>query len=382
MNKEKYYLSFCKENEDYSYESSFISAKLYDKLLEANKNFNLLREYIYNNFFEELVNYLDIEIIELKNFILRNHKKNNFLDSNFYNRWDFFVTESGKIQISEINNDTPFWYIESYFLNKFDYENCINPNKDLLNNFTNEIKKITKNNVFVTWELSYKEEFYLVQFFKNKFGENNINAIIGWFWNLKITEKWVFYWKEKIDTILKMIPIDLLYEDFEMKQIEKLQENWELNLLNNQLWYPFQLKAFYSFLWKNINIFDEKMQKIIKEHIPFSIRLNEIEEKDYENYIKNKNNWVLKHINIREWVGVYIWEETEEKNWEKLILENKFSKDYILQKDFKSLYDSNWITYNYWIFNTKNNYSWLFFRMHKPKKTDTDSIMTWIYIKK
>lgn len=369
-------MSYLKEDKDIFFEPSFISTKLYNKLLDANNNFLFLRKYIYNNFFLDLLEYENIDEISIKEFIKRNYKKYKFEDSNFFSRWDYFLTEAGKIQISEINNDTPFWFVESFFLNEKDIKWTINPNKNLMTTFLTKLKKYWVNNLYVAWDMSYTEENRLSLFLKDFFSYHWLNSYNDWFWNLTIKDDGVFYWWKKIDTVLKLIPIDWLYEDFDMEKIEKLQEKWYVKLINNQFSFPFQIKSFYSYLWKYIDKFDENIQNIIKEHIPYTLRFDEIKKIDNI----NKDDWVIKHINIREWVWVYIWKETDQKTWDSLLENNKNSQNWILQKDFNSFYDKNGITYNYWIYNIQWEYAGIFFRMHKKRKTDINSISTGLYV--
>jgi hypothetical protein len=70
------------------------------------------------------------------------------------------------------------------------------------------------------------------------------------------------------------------------------------NIINPIHSYLFQQKSLFSFIWKNFDKFNKDIQKLVERYVPYTIRLDEIRNLNY--FLKDKNKWILKHINDRE----------------------------------------------------------------------------------
>lgn len=365
MSMIKKYLWYLIEWKDYFLEEITIKKSIYDLILDANNKWNEINNYIYDNFYLELLDYQEISNKKLKEYLKKSFWKINFLESNFINRWDFFITQDW-IKTTEINNDTPWWYCETVVLNQWIENIAQNPNYNFLNNFLIEIKKLLwiDNGIFLLWSISYREDYKIMQILFDFLNENWINTYIWMFEELEVNWNKVNFKWNKIKIIFKYYPIDWVYESFDMTKIEKMQDEWNLILLNNQSSYLFQLKSYFSFLWENIDKFDINIQKMINYLIPMSIRMDNLSDFDIEKIINQKDNWVLKDINNREWRGIYVWERQRDIEWTRLINKYKWNKNYIIQERIK-IKKINWFELNLWVYNIKNNFSWILTRLSK-----------------
>ncbi|MEI6673182.1 MAG: hypothetical protein WCL02_07950 [bacterium] len=90
-----------------------------------------MNEFIYTQYFHELLDYLDIKNNSIRTMIEDLYTYTSFEDHNIISRLDLFFTETG-VKIAEINHDTPGGWIETYFLNAMEHIEgpYINPNKD------------------------------------------------------------------------------------------------------------------------------------------------------------------------------------------------------------------------------------------------------------
>lgn len=382
MNKLDKYLSYLIEWVNYKKDELILWEEFYEKLLQVNKKANLLNEYIYNNYFFQLLNYHEISNNSLKKFIESSYKTTSFYDSNFINRWDFFLTETW-IKTTEINSDTPGWYAETVLLNELIADQNLNPNKDFLNNFLKWIKDnlIDLDKwIFFIWSLAYREDYKLMQIIKDYLEENWIKSYIWLMDELDLIDNKVFFKWNEIEILFRYFPIDWIYDSFDMSNIENLQNNSLFKVLNHQLSYVFQLKTYFSFLWENIEIFEDKIKEIIFEIIPLSIRMNNLINSDIEEIVLNKDNWVLKDINNREWAWIYIWKNTDEKTWKILINRYLGNKNFILQERLEII-KNEWNEINFWVYNIQNNFSWIYIRAWKFK-TNINSFSLPVSIKK
>lgn len=382
MNELDKYLSYLVEWIDYKKDELIFEEDFYKKLLSANSKWNILNEYIYNNFFYELLEYQEIANLSLKKYIESSYKTTSFYDSNFINRWDFFLTETW-IKTTEINSDTPGWYLETVLLNELIADQTLNPNKDFLNNFLkwiNEILGDCDKWIFILWSLSYREDYKLMQFVSDFLIENWIKSYIWLQEELNLDNDKVYYRWQEIGILFRYYPIDWVYETFDMSNIERLQDKNLFKILNHQCSYIFQLKSYFSFLWENIEKFEDYIQKIIFEIIPLSIRMDKILDTDLSNILENKDNWVLKDINNREWKWIYIWKNIDENLWKTLITRYFWNKNYILQESL-NIIKTDWFEINLWVYNIKNNFSWIYIRAWKSK-TNINSFSLPVSIKK
>ena len=381
ISKKSYFMEHMVQWMDHIDNPIIISKEIYSDLKKANSDFMKLNRYIYENHFLNLLEYLNIKNKKLHDSIIAFYENTSFEDSNFINRWDYFLCKDW-IKIAEINNDTPWWYIETCFLNWILWKDLVDPNNKFIKNFSESLKSYWVKNLYIVWSLAEVEDYKLMTFVKNIAKESWINASVWYFDSLDIKEDWFYLWSYRIDAIFKYYPIDQIYDSYEMTEIEKFAKAWSLKLLNNPLSYVFQLKSYYSFLWENIEIFPKNMQNIINNYIPLSIRLdNSLIKENLEKIIQEKKDWVLKDTNNREWNNIFIGSRTTDTIWSKYLNDYLWNQYWILQKKFEAI-PIAWFQVNFWIYNIKNKYSGIFVRMTEIwNKVDIRSFATPIWIK-
>lgn len=380
--KKEFFLKYLVKDMDYVETPIVLGQDIYKELIRANKAFKKLNKYIYEYKFVELINYLDIKSSRLKKFIIKSYNSTTYKESNFINRGDFFITQEW-VQVLEINNDTPGWYIETNMLNSDIPDDYHNPNIAFYKNYIKEIKKYNPKYVYITWSLAQVEDYKLMNFVKQLLISVWINSSVWYLDNLSIKKKWIYHHNTKVDIIFKYYPIDEIYEHYNMDNIEIFALKKKVVLLNHPISYIFQLKSYYAFLWEQKDILPVWIQEIIESHIPMSIRMdNELIKKWIDVIKTRKDEWVLKDINNREWNNIFIWKNTEQVIWDKYLESHIWDSYRILQKKIDILPIQN-LHINFWIYNIWDKFSWIFTRVHDIRnKTDEKAIVVWTCVRK
>lgn len=379
--KKEQFLEYAIKNMDYMENPLIINKEIYNEFKRVNKLLTSLNKYIYKFYFEELVDYLEIKEKRLKKFILRSYNSTYFEEINFINRWDFFITDNW-ITIAEINNDTPWWYIETVLLNSNIPQNYFNPNKSFYNNFIKEILKSNPKYIYITGSLAQVEDYRMMDFITKMLKSKRIDSGIWYLENLNIRKNGLYHNSKKVDIIFKYYPIDELYKAYNMDEIEKFTEKKSIKLLNHPISYIFQLKSYFSFLWKIKNTLPDWAKNTIESHIPFSLRMDDPEvSNNLENIYNEKEKWVLKDINNREGNNIFLWKDTDILIWKKYINANMGNTYWILQKMFEVI-PIHWYNINFGIYNIWQKFSWIFTRVNDiNKKTNIKSFIVWIWVK-
>lgn len=380
-NKDKY-LSCYLSGKDYSNWYMALEREVYDKLIYASSLFVKLNKYIYENHFMNLLEYLEIDIPWIHDAILENYKHTKFEDSNFISRWDFYVWEDW-VKIVETNHDTPWWISVLNILSENVWNECFDPNENVIDYYLKWLKQLGDiKTVFILWSMANRETYLLLSYMKEIFWFIWLECYTWVLEQLVVKNNIVYYNWKKIDLLFKYYPIDWLYLDYNMKLFEDAENAWKLKIVNPAVSYAFQLKSYFSFLWEHIDEFDDEIWEIIESIIPLSIRMDSMTSDDINNIIEEKNDRLLKDINNREWTNVYLWIETGSEKWISLVHSIKLSKNYIIQKNIFPVIN-NWFYTNFWIFNIRNQYAWIYIRMHRKLKTTlSDSILVWLWVKK
>ena len=274
-----------------------------------NKKVLYLLKYLYLNFFDDILKYLNLPQIN----------KVDFEESNFLNRYDLFFDKNGNPKVVEFNMDVAWWYLETLIMNDLEIW------KLFLNNMIAWIKKFLVNwNVFIISSNSYREDYKIALFIKEILKNFlDIDAEIISPIQLSLNNNWyLYFWDIKIDNLLRYYPWDrFLPLDTEIKT----------NVINPIQSFVFQQKSLFSFMWENIGKFNDDIKKIIEELIPYSVRLDKVD--DLNNFIINKDYWVLKYVNDREGNNIFIWSCITESWWRQVIQKVlRDNKNYIFQK--------------------------------------------------
>ena len=198
-------------------------------------------------------------------------------------RIDFCLDNEGKLKMLEFNSETPAGIIEAVGINKFikdefslDY---INPNEHLkekialnLKEIIREIerKKKIKNIAVVTcW---YYEDIYntnIIAEILKEFKEYNI--IFGNVYDLKVKNKEIFLYNEKIDAIYRYYPLDWIFFDEGMRFLIEPLENGDY-LINPGHTLITQSKVLFAFMHELIGkgIIPIEDEQFILKYIPYT----------------------------------------------------------------------------------------------------------------
>jgi hypothetical protein len=193
--------------------------------------------------------------------------------------------------------------------------------------------------------------------------------------DIEVRKNWLFYLNQKLNGIFTFYPMEWLFLD-DMENTGKLfwdlYKEWHFDILNNPLTLIPQSKAFWRFLWENIDKIDfsEKEKWIIKKYIPFS------------SYLPFENS-LIKPLFFREWVWIwddsYIWERVYQEYIEqKTFIGNEFRDD---NKDEDiEWYITLWLYFWDWS-SESDTFIWNYSRFCKNKITDYTSYLLPVIIK-
>lgn len=351
-------------------ESIVLSLSILKEIEICYYNIKRLNEYIYNNYFYDCLEYLDIKDNSLKELILNQYHKTSFEDHNIISRLDLFFTKKW-IQIAEINHDTPWWWIETYFLNQIKDLPVwyFDPNKRFAELLGNAFVRRGISDIFLLTGIGSRLDKKMISFFGKILDYYQIVNKIGIF-EWIIEKNWELYsWTKRIVNIHRDIPIDRLCNNYNQYitsiLLEKIKNN-TIIMSNNPVGYIFQMKSYFAFLYENIIKFPFSIQEIVYSYIPNTRRIN-IKEKKYF----QKKDRVIKHVNKRLWQGVHIGVKTTEKEWIKLI-ENS-NNNWIIQEYFDVLPIINKYI-NFWVYGIDGSFGWVYTRISSlsNKTTETD----------
>jgi len=333
-------------------------------------NIQKLNEYIYINHFHECMDYLDIKSNWVKELMLHEYPKTDFLDHNIISRLDVFFTKKW-VQIAEINHDTPGWWIETYFLNqqKDVPSEYINPNKHFAELFGNAFVRRGIKDIFLLTGMWSRLDKKMLSFLGNILDYYGITNKIGIFEWLTDKDWEIYSWTKKLVNIHKDIPIDRLCNNYDSHitsmLVEKIKNN-TITISNNPVGYVFQVKSYFAFLYEQIDKFPYDIQNIIFSYIPKTKRI----DKNDPAYI-NKDHRVIKHVNKRLGQDVYIGKKTNEKEWEKVIAQsdnNRIAQEYFEVIPILTKY------INFWVYGLDGKFGWVYTRISSlaPKTTEID----------
>ncbi|NQU98180.1 glutathionylspermidine synthase family protein [Candidatus Woesearchaeota archaeon] len=277
-----------------------------------------------------------------------------FKKINVFNRYDLFVYKD-RFKVIEINPESPSGmgrthFIDQIFLKQkpFQKEKIVSlpdTREFLLNGFLSVYKEWGgKKNKPVIAIVDLKgvktisDQIYIQEYFETK-GHKTIICDPR---ELKFN-KGLFYNKTKINIVYKrFITTDYLDKPSYFKGLIQALEEKKVCMIN-----PFASRIIddKSLLTKlQAGVFDEiltlKEKKLVKEIIPWSMEINNNSIKSYkggekailEYILKNKNNLVLKPSIAYGGVGVFIGENTAEKEWEKAARRSLREKKWIIQE--------------------------------------------------
>lgn len=288
-------------------------------------------------FYSEEINRISLEILEgikdkhkdvLKYFDDFKYKDRIFnlscpIAPMFWTRYDTFRDVDNNIYFAEFNYDKPCGQKEIHLAGKSDFKG--NLNKDFIDNLIGELLKICNNyntddniiNVGFLMDPCHYEELHHSYYFKHILKGTNINIVQVGPKNLSVKDGYVYAYSQiKLPIILRLFPTEFFNEISNIDEILNTFDNGNVLLINDPRVIAIQSKGFFAYLWDlvkiNSKLISNKDKEIIKQCIPYTeiFKIN-----DFEDAIKNKDNYVIKSSLGRYSQEVYIGELYKEKSW-------------------------------------------------------------------
>jgi len=385
--------------ERFSLEPIILSASFYKRLCDASEKVGAL----YEEFTQIIWNhpdYLD------DYFNLTPYQKLMWLSSNGdwhgIARLDLFLLEDGKIQICEMNSDTPSGEAETVLLNKiFEefYPSLKNPNRGfeerfcsmVMNLFQTSVCELNKPSIGIVYPTEMPEDLSMITLYEKWFKEIGSEVTLGSPYNLRLLKNHeLALFDTKIDILFRHYKTDwwgerlnVWTDEEDLPDTDPLDHQLRMLLdaaLTNNVTVinPFgsvltQNKLSLSFFWENIDLFSDESKATIKEFIPETYRL--INRLDKEN---KKDEWVMKSDYGCEGSEVIIGPLTKDEIWEES-LEKAIPEHWVLQKYFDAKkYKENYIP-NYGVYLMAGTASGIFTRL-SPGGTDYHAVTAATFI--
>lgn len=280
----------------------------------------------YKEFYETLMQVVKRAVLnfsndyELQNLIQLPDKANyllSFCPENYSMgtlRPDFLIDKSGEFKINEINARFPInGYFMSYHLNF-----GLNEKQRVkeLEKIPEHFGRLFGNTLLIKDSESDWDIRFYWEYMKGK-GKDFFKARPE---NLKI-KSGRFFGDKSLDAIILELKQREIYEHFNKRIVQCLQQYPNLNDLRTVLIGHDKrlLAALYD---KNIlsRYANKRERKIIEPHLIETYAINSSDDLK-ENYIKNKDEWVLKHALKGKSKQLYIGSDMSEEEWKKRCLE-------------------------------------------------------------
>lgn len=306
-------------------------------------------------------------------------------------RLDVFITNDERIQICEMNSDTPSGEAEAVLLNQILFkhalqqEDLINPNEQFENAFceailqcyqkcVREVKQVPTIGIIYPTDLP--EDLSMIELYRRWFERRGMRVVLGSPRNLsrninaKIslfeTEVDIFYRHYKTDWWSERESAWIDGEAFEDADPLATELVWliederagKIALVNPLGAVLTQNKLTMAFMWKYLSMFSTQNQNTIRAYIPETLRISDVLDKA----TLNKNDWVLKSDYGCEGDEVIIGNDVSEEIWQASLEKAKPNR-WILQRYFDAVRDDR--NTNYGIYLVRGRASGIFTRVAK-----------------
>jgi len=301
-------------------------------------------------------------------------------------RLDVFLTNDQRIQICEMNSDTPSGEAEATLLNQIlQQEELLNPNEAFENTFCEAVLQCYQKTVrdvkrFPTVAIVYPtdlpEDLSMIELYRRWFEARDLKVVLGSPRNLgKNAQGRITLFGTEIDILFRHYKTDwwgeresawLDGEPFDDPEPLATELFWlieaehakELAIIN-----PFgavltQNKLTMAFMWKYLSLFSDENQKAIRAYIPETLRRCDVLDKAS----LKKNEWVLKSDYGCEGDEVIIGNHVSEEIW-NASLEKANPNRWILQRYFEATKDGE--NTNYGIYLVAGRATGIFTRISK-----------------
>jgi glutathionylspermidine synthase len=306
-------------------------------------------------------------------------------------RLDVFITNDERIQICEMNSDTPSGEAEAVLLNQILFkhalqqEDLINPNEQFENAFceavlqcyqkcVREVKQVPTIGIIYPTDLP--EDLSMIELYRRWFERRGMRVVLGSPRNLsrninaKIslfeTEVDIFYRHYKTDWWGERESAWIDGEAFEDADPLATELVWliederagKIALINPLGAVLTQNKLTMAFMWKYLSMFSTQNQNTIRAYIPETLCISDVLDKS----ALKKNNWVLKSDYGCEGDEVIIGNDVSEEIWQASLEKAKPNR-WILQRYFDAVKDDR--NTNYGIYLVRGRASGIFTRVAK-----------------
>jgi glutathionylspermidine synthase len=310
-------------------------------------------------------------------------------------RLDLFLLTDDRIQMCEMNSDTPSGEAETVLLNELfhpNYPDTINPNKQfpekfyamLIELFHSSNPSIENPTVGIVYPTEMPEDLSMIAIYQRWLEQHGCKVVLGSPYNLHRPQSGKLYlFDEPIDILLRHYKTDWWGErisawsdvefpdpdplDLQLRQIIDAELNNDVTIIN-----PFgsvltQNKLTMSFFHEHILRFSDESRKAIKSFIPETYRLTGIDPQSLD-----KRDWVLKSDYGCEGDEVIIGRFTTDEIWSESLLK-AVPEHWILQKFFEAKTDIDGFIPNYGVYLLGGEASGIYTRLSKIA-TDYTSI--------
>ncbi|MGQ9806025.1 MAG: glutathionylspermidine synthase family protein [Chlorobiales bacterium] len=322
-------------------------------------------------------------------------------------RFDVFITNDYRIQICEMNSDTPSGEAEAVLLNQILFkhalqqEDLINPNEQFENAFCEAVLQCYEKSVRevkqkptlgIIYPTDLPEDLSMIELYRRWFESRGMKVILGSPRNLgKNVQGRVTLFGAEIELIYRHYKTDWwgeresawldgeAFEDAEPLATELLwlieaEQAGQIAIVN-----PFgavltQNKLTMAFMWKYLSMFSTQNQNTIRAYIPETLRVSDVSDKSS----LKKNDWVLKSDYGCEGDEVIIGNDVSEEIWNASIQKVNPNR-WIVQRYFDAI--KNDISTNYGIYLIAGCASGIFTRVAK-RATDYNAQCAATFLKR
>lgn len=323
-------------------------------------------------------------------------------------RLDVFLTTDGRIQICEMNSDTPSGEAEAVLLNQilfndasFQQKNLLNPNEQFENAFCEAVLQYYRKTIRevksmptlgIIYPTDLPEDLSMIELYRRWFESRGMNVVLGSPRNLgKRANGAITLLGTEIDIVIRHYKTDwwgeresawLDGEPFEDSEPLATELFWLIEAEQSKqavLINPFgavltQNKLTMAFLWKHLSLFSPENQNAIRAYIPETLRISDVLDKAS----LKKDDWVLKSDYGCEGDEVIIGNDASEEIWNASLQKVKPNR-WIAQRYFDAIKDDR--NTNYGIYLVKGQASGIFTRVAK-RATDYNAQCAATFLKR
>ena len=274
-------------------------------------------------------------------------------------RLDMFLCTDGRLQVCEMNSDTPSGEAEAVLINQIirsHFPRFADPNAGLETQFIRMVLRLwgkrtwprLSPTVGIVYPTEMPEDLSMIRLYQRWLESRGAHIILGSPYNLGSTAQRLTLLQKPVDVLIRHYKTDWwcerlpVWKDQEpfpdalplVKPLQHLMRAWlagQITMINPPGAVLTQNKLTMAFFWEHLRKFSPTARNTIRTWIPETRRLITKESKKL-----NKNEWVLKSDYGCEGDEVIIGNDVSETLW-KESLSKAIPKHWILQRYFSSI---------------------------------------------